>query len=127
MLNLQAKPPTIYKAVVKARQHDHEVLYTPPYHPELKPTEMIWGPLKNRIALDPASSVEDLGEKIEAGLQAIGEKQWQGTYKKIQFHERAYLGQQPPLEVTQASTTQALQQYTAQDVDGPSPLLVWER
>ncbi|OWZ18238.1 hypothetical protein PHMEG_0007705 [Phytophthora megakarya] len=37
----QAKPPTTYKTVVLAELYKHEVLYTPPYHPELQPIELI--------------------------------------------------------------------------------------
>jgi transposase len=88
---LKAKPPTTYRAVTKAQQYNQEVLHTSPYHPELQPIEMIWGALKNRIALDPASSVADLGKKIEAGLKAITKREWIGAYQKIRKQEVAYL------------------------------------
>ncbi|DBA01251.1 TPA: hypothetical protein N0F65_010843 [Lagenidium giganteum] len=58
-----------------AREHGHSVAFTPPYHPELQPIELAWATLKNRIAQDPASSMDELKEKIANGLREIGESQ----------------------------------------------------
>ena len=33
-----------------ACEHGHEVIRTPPYHPELQPIEICWGVLKNEVA-----------------------------------------------------------------------------
>ena len=43
---------TAYTYVIdeSARQHGHEVIRTPPYHPELQPIEMCWDILKNEVA-----------------------------------------------------------------------------
>lgn len=95
----QMKKPVTYKAVEIAATYGHDVLYTPPYHPELQPIEMVWGAIKNRIALDPATSVGDLGEKVRAGLDAIDKKIWLGAYKKVQRAEEKYLQQVPPPSV----------------------------
>ncbi|KAG6954065.1 hypothetical protein JG688_00012528 [Phytophthora aleatoria] len=43
---------------------------------------MIWGALKNRIALDPAASLDDLGDKIGEGLAAITKQEWIGHIRK---------------------------------------------
>ena len=39
----QSKTSRLYAARKIAEQYGHEVLYTPPYHPELQPNEMMWG------------------------------------------------------------------------------------
>ncbi|OWY90200.1 hypothetical protein PHMEG_00041784, partial [Phytophthora megakarya] len=62
-----------------------------PYHPELQPIEMIWGALKNRIAINPADTLDELGDMIDEGLAAITKKEWIGAYKKVQRQEQAYL------------------------------------
>ncbi|KAE8912362.1 hypothetical protein PF003_g3359 [Phytophthora fragariae] len=87
----QVRPTPINEAVVMARKYHHEVLYTPPYHPELQPIDMIWGALKNRIALDPADTLDDLGDKFGEGLAAITKQEWIGAYKKVQSQETAYI------------------------------------
>ncbi|KAG6942669.1 hypothetical protein JG687_00018923 [Phytophthora cactorum] len=33
-----------------ANEHGHYLLYTPLYHPELQPIEMVWGRVKHRTA-----------------------------------------------------------------------------
>ena len=43
-------PEPTYSIDVIARQYGHEVIRTPPYHPELQPIEMCWGILKNEVA-----------------------------------------------------------------------------
>ena len=43
-------PEPIYVIDEIARSHGHEVLRTPPYHPELQPIETCWGVVKNHVA-----------------------------------------------------------------------------
>ncbi|OWZ04869.1 Transposase [Phytophthora megakarya] len=74
-----------------ARSHHHEVLYTPPYHPELRPIEMKWGALKNRIAISSAGTLGELGDMIDEGLAAIMKKERIGAYKNVLRQEQAYL------------------------------------
>lgn len=105
-------------SMTEARKHGHEVLYTPPYHPELQPIEMIWGTLKNRIALDPATSLVDLGEKTPAGLNAIGRKEWLGAYKKVQKQEQNYLDKRPPSETIPAPTREELASLALAEYEG---------
>ena len=45
---------------VIARQHGHEVIRTPPYHPELHPIEMCWGILKNAVARHGDCTLDNL-------------------------------------------------------------------
>ncbi|RAW24274.1 hypothetical protein PC110_g19297 [Phytophthora cactorum] len=77
---------------------------------------MIWGALKNKIAMDPATSVADLGMKITAGLKAITKRQWNGAYKKVRKQE-AYVEQQPPPEIAPAPTMEELQDLAGEATD----------
>lgn len=47
-----APPPTYIIVDEIAAEHGHEILRTPPYHPELQPIETCWGVVKNQVALD---------------------------------------------------------------------------
>lgn len=48
-----------------------EVLYLPPYSPDLNPIEMCWSKLKTVMRRIGARSYEELSEAIRAGLSAI--------------------------------------------------------
>ncbi|KAJ0404826.1 hypothetical protein ATCC90586_000900 [Pythium insidiosum] len=85
------KPPPQYEAVDIARLFGHEILYTPPYHPELQPIEKVWGAIKNRIAKNPASTMAELGVKIGAEIARIESKQWVGSFRKVQETENEYM------------------------------------
>jgi len=50
-----------------ARAHGHEVLFTPPYHPELQPNELIWAVAKNRLRRNPVDSAGALVPRRGAG------------------------------------------------------------
>lgn len=39
-----------YAIDVLARHHGHDILRTPPYHPELQPMEHVWGLVKSKLA-----------------------------------------------------------------------------
>ncbi|GMF14055.1 unnamed protein product [Phytophthora lilii] len=49
-----------------ANENGHTLLYTPPYHPELQPIELVWGRVKTRIARNPADNLADLSAKLDA-------------------------------------------------------------
>ncbi|KAF4042386.1 hypothetical protein GN244_ATG05278 [Phytophthora infestans] len=76
---------------------------------------MIWGALKNRIAMGPASSVADLGSYIAAGLEAITSKEWLGAYKKMRKQEKAYMNLVLPPQTTPAPSVQELQDLSTAD------------
>ncbi|KAE8988978.1 hypothetical protein PR003_g22087 [Phytophthora rubi] len=63
------------------------MFYTPPYHPELQPIEVIWGVVKNRIASAPAKSMADLDAKLGASLKKVSSRTWIGAYRKVQKQE----------------------------------------
>ncbi|DAZ93838.1 TPA: hypothetical protein N0F65_009346, partial [Lagenidium giganteum] len=67
-----------------AEGFEHEISFTPPYHPELQAIELIWGSVKHRIGLDPPTSIEDLHAKVWAGLNAHGSAAWVAAYRHVQ-------------------------------------------
>jgi len=79
-----------YRACQIAREHGHTVSYTPPYHPELQPIELIWAMMKNRIAMDPARSMADLLAKVQEGFLSITGKNWVSVFRHAQKFEDKY-------------------------------------
>ncbi len=45
---------------VIAKKYGHQVLRTPPYHPELQPIEKCWGIIKNEVARNSNFTMENL-------------------------------------------------------------------
>ncbi|OQR85840.1 hypothetical protein ACHHYP_11297 [Achlya hypogyna] len=80
-----------YACIATARSWGHRVLYTPPYHPELQPIEVVWAVVKNRIAMDPATTLPDLGSKLESSFAQVHTNTWTGAYRKALYFEDKYL------------------------------------
>jgi transposase len=82
------EPPRF--AVSEIAGENHEVLFTPPYHPELQPIEKIWGVMKNRIAAEaPAKSMSELLENVLREYAKVRPNHWTGAYKKSR-HKRMF-------------------------------------
>ncbi len=62
-----------------ARKYGHEVMRTPPYHPELQPIETCWGVVKNHIARNCNFTMKDLIDQLENGFEQVTSI----TYAKI--------------------------------------------
>ncbi|KAG3247497.1 hypothetical protein PI124_g7811 [Phytophthora idaei] len=74
-----------------ANEQGHYLLYTPPYHPELQPIEMVWGRVKNRIARHPADNLADLSAKLTAEFDRVKSKHWCKFYRRVLRIERKYM------------------------------------
>jgi hypothetical protein len=85
------RPETKYVICEIAKEFGHEILFTPPYHPELQPIELIWAAIKNPIAMDPASSMAELEVNVRRGVEAINSDQWVAAYRHVQSVEEEYL------------------------------------
>ncbi len=57
-----------------ARKHGHEVIRTPPYHPELQPIETCWGVVKNHIARNCNFTMKNLIDQLEKGFEKVTSK-----------------------------------------------------
>ncbi|OQR85346.1 hypothetical protein ACHHYP_11920 [Achlya hypogyna] len=86
-----AKEPPQYAFVKIASAYSHRVVYTPPYHPELQPIEIIWANVKNRIGANPAKNMEDLESKLKASLEVVSSNTWEGALRKVQGFEDMYI------------------------------------
>jgi hypothetical protein len=66
-----------------ARQHGHEIIRTPPYHPELQPIEICWGILKNEVARNCDFTMKNLEAQLERAFTKITEETCAKIVKKI--------------------------------------------
>ena len=80
-------PEPTYRIDVIARQHGHEVIRTPPYHPELQPIEICWGILKNEVARHCDFTLDNLKLQVEDAFDKITATTCQGIINKIRSVE----------------------------------------
>lgn len=81
-LLLQKAPVPTYEIDVLAARAGHEVLRTPPYHPELQPIETCWGFVKNQVASHCDFTMANLLVQIESAFSSVTEKTCKGLIKK---------------------------------------------
>ena len=86
------KPPKVFAVHTIAQKHGHEVLFTPPYHPELQPIEIVWGALKNHLTANKDwNNVRDLVGSIKRAQEAQGSKVWIGARRRVRSAEDLYI------------------------------------
>ena len=73
-----------------ASEQGHEVLRTPPYHPELQPIETCWGIVKNEIARNCDFTMDNLILQLESAFDKITAKTCAGLIKKIRDVEDTF-------------------------------------
>jgi transposase len=76
-------PEPIYAIDEIAKQQGHEVIRTPPYHPELQPIETCWGVLKNHIARHCEFTMDNLLEQLEIGFQKVSSETCEKIISKV--------------------------------------------
>ncbi|OWZ14364.1 hypothetical protein PHMEG_00012172 [Phytophthora megakarya] len=86
------KSPPFYMATAIATMYKHLVYFTPPYHPELQPIELIWGNMKGWISRHPAKTIGDLEEKVAGSKEHIKSENWNKAYRHIQKEENHFYG-----------------------------------
>lgn len=64
-------PLPVYEVDEIAKKHGHEILRTPPYHPELQPIELCWGIVKNHIARNCDFTLSNLKSQLEEGFNQV--------------------------------------------------------
>ncbi len=64
-------PEPIYEINKVAQSYGHDVLRTPPYHPELQPIETCWGVVKNHVARNCDFTMNTLIEQLECGFKKV--------------------------------------------------------
>lgn len=81
-LNRLSSAPT-YEIDEIARSHGHEIVRTPPYHPELQPIEICWGVVKNEIARNCNFTMKNLEVQLEKGFEKVTKETCEKIVKKI--------------------------------------------
>lgn len=84
------RPVPSYAAQLIAADHGHLLYYTPPYHPDLQPIELIWGRAKNQLAMDPSHRIDELKRKLQAAFNSVTSENWVAAYKHVQRFENSY-------------------------------------
>lgn len=89
ILNKVGPQPTYVLDEIAAEQ-GHEVLRTPPYHPELQPIETCWGVVKNEIARNCDFTMNNLILQLEEAFAKVTAKTCSGLIKKVRGIEDAF-------------------------------------
>lgn len=98
ILNKVAPEPT-YAIDEIAKAHGHEIVRTPPYHPELQPIELCWGIIKNEIARNCTFTVKNLEIQLESSFKKVTEEICQKIMKKVKKLEDKFWEEDEKLEV----------------------------
>jgi len=97
VLNKVAPAPT-YVIDEIARQHGHEIIRTPPYHPELQPIEICWGVLKNEVARNCNFTMKNLELQLEKAFAKVTKETCLKVIKKIRQVEDKFWEEDEKLE-----------------------------
>jgi len=98
VLNKIAPSPTYIFDEIAAK-YGHEILRTPPYHPELQPIEICWGVVKNQIARNCDFTMANLMAQLEDALSSVTAKTCSGLIKKVRKVEDRFWGEDALLYV----------------------------
>ena len=82
VLDKVAPAPT-YALDEFASEQGHEILRTPPYHPELQPIETCWAVVKNQIARKNKFTMAHLLEQLDDAFDSVTEETCTGLIKKV--------------------------------------------
>jgi transposase len=83
-------PEPTYALDELAREQGHEILRTPPYHPELQPIETCWAVVKNQIARKSKFTMAHLLEQLDDAFDSVTEETCSGLIKKVRGIEDKY-------------------------------------
>lgn len=80
-------PAPIYIIDEIAKKYDHEVIRTPPYHPELQPIETCWGVVKNHMGRNCDFTMKNLTNQLEKGFAKVTAKTCESIIEKVREKE----------------------------------------
>lgn len=83
-----------------AREHGHEIVRTPPYHPELQPIEICWGVLKNAVARNCDFTMKNLEIQLENAFEKITKDTCSKIISKIRNVEDKFWSEDTLMEET---------------------------
>lgn len=73
-----------------ANEHGHEVLRTPPYHPELQPIETCWGVVKNDMARNCDFTMKNLILQLEKSFAIVTASTCAAIIEKVRKKEDCF-------------------------------------
>jgi transposase len=91
-------PEPTYETDVIARRQGHDIVRTPPYHPELQPIEICWGVLKNEVARHCDFTMTHLMLQLEKAFDKVTAETCQKIIKKIRIIEDRFWQDDEKLE-----------------------------
>ncbi len=80
-------PLPVYEVDEMANQQGHEILRTPPYHPELQPIELCWGIVKNYMSRHCDFTLSNLKAQLEEGFNQVDASTCVEIIRKIKEKE----------------------------------------
>jgi len=83
-------PEPTYEIDVIAQKHGHEIIRTPPYHPELQPIEICWGVVKNEVARHCDFTMDNLKIQLETAFEKVTAETCQKIIKKVRSVENRF-------------------------------------
>lgn len=93
LLRKLAPEPT-YALDELAREQGHEVMRTPPYHPELQPIEICWGVVKNHVARNSNFTMANLISQLDDAFTKVTGTTCAKTIEKIaETEDEFWLGE----------------------------------
>lgn len=89
MIELLVKfaPSPTYAIDEIAEASGHDILRTPPYHPELQPIETCWAVVKNQVACNCDFTMATMLAQLEQAFGAVTEKTCAGLVRKVRAVE----------------------------------------
>jgi hypothetical protein len=91
-------PAPTYALDERASEQGHEILRTPPYHPELQPIETCWAVVKNQIARKSKFTMAHLLEQLDDAFDSVTEETCTGLIKKVREVEDKYWREEAQLD-----------------------------
>ena len=80
-------PSPVYAVDEMACDLGHEVVRTPPYHPELQPIETCWAVVKNEVARHCDFTMENMLTQLEKAFEKVTSQTCSGIIKKVRAIE----------------------------------------
>lgn len=80
-------PAPIYAVDALAALHGHEIVRTPPYHPELQPIETCWGVLKNEVGRNCDFSMKNLLVQLDKAFEKVKKTTCGKIIEKVRKNE----------------------------------------
>lgn len=83
-------PEPVYAIDVIARAYGHDIVRTPPYHPELQPIETCWGVVKNHVARNCDFTMDNLIKQLDFGFEKVTAKTCAKIIAKVRKIENEF-------------------------------------